>query len=707
MHNFKEESMSFSNNSVDQLTREEAAIELERLAKAIAHHDYLYFQLAAPELSDADYDQLVVRNRAIESRFPDLRRIDSPSHRIGAPAAEGFKKVRHRTSMLSLENAFTEEDVVDFLNRIRRFLQLPDDQPLDMVAEPKIDGLSASLHYQDGRFILGATRGDGSEGEDITANLRTVIDIPLVLQSTEGPVPESLEIRGELYMRRDDFLRLNEERIAAGDPEFANPRNAAAGSVRQLDPKITRQRPLRFFAYACEALSGSTARTQSQILETLQGWGFSVSSLHQLCAREADLMAFYHNLEGIRADLDYDIDGVVYKVNRLDWQNRLGSIGRTPRHSIAHKFAAEKAETVIEDIVIQVGRTGVLTPVAVLRPVTVGGVVVQRATLHNEDEIGRKDVRIGDHVEIQRAGDVIPQVLYSIPEKRPADSKPYIFPTTCPVCCAQAIRLEGEVARRCTDGLVCPAQAVERLKHFVSRNAFDIEGLGDKHIEGFYQSGLIRTPADIFTLEAQDRQSLTPLRNKEGWGGQSAANLFQAINERRTIALDRFIYALGIPQIGAVTAKLLARQYQSVTRLRHYMIQAQDQTSDAWAELLALEGIGIRMATDLVGFFALPHNSDIVDALATHLTIPDFLVETAISSPLTGKTIVFTGSLVSLSRAEAKAKAERFGAKVTGAVTNKTDYVVEGADAGSKAKAARGLGVAILTEDEFMQMVGG
>jgi len=699
--------MPFSNCPVDQLTREEAVIELERLAKVIAHHNYLYFQLAAPEISDAKYDQLVMRNRLIESQFPDLRRIDSPSQRIGAPAAEGFKKVRHRTPMLSLENAFTEEDVGDFLNRIRRFLQLPEEQPLEMVAEPKIDGLSASLHYQDGQFILGATRGDGSEGEDITANLRTVVDIPFVLQGAEGSIPKSLEIRGEVYMRRNEFLRLNEERIAAGDPEFANPRNAAAGSVRQLDPKITAKRPLRFFAYAYEALSGSTAKTQAEILETLGRWGFSVSSLHKVCAHQADLMAFYHNLESIRADLDYDIDGVVYKINRLDWQKRLGAIGRTPRHAIAHKFAAEKAETVIEDILVQVGRTGVLTPVAVLRPVTVGGVVVQRATLHNEDEIARKGIRIGDHVEIQRAGDVIPQVLRSIPEKRPADSKPYPFPVTCPVCGSQAIRLEGEVARRCTDGLVCPAQAVERLKHFVSRHAFDIEGLGEKHIEGFYQNGLIHTPADIFALEARDRQSLTPLRNKEGWGAQSVANLFQAINDRRATTLDRLIYALGIPQVGAITAKLLARHYHSLEHFRDCMIQAQDQTSDTWAGLLALEGIGVRMATDLVGFFALRHNIEIMDALMSHLTVPNFVVEAALSSPLTGKSIVFTGSLTSLSRAEAKAKAERFGAKVASTVTHKTDYVVEGADAGSKAKAARTLGITILTENEFMGMVEG
>jgi len=696
--------MSQPPQPINQLTREEAAEELARLAKEIAHHDYLYHQLDAPKISDAAYDALVARNRAIEVRFPDLQRDDSPSHRIGGGTSPGFKKVKHHTPMLSLDNAFTPDDVTDFLNRIRRFLQLPTDQPIEMVAEPKIDGLSASLHYQDGCFILGATRGDGREGEDITANLRAVKGIPLILQG-ENP-PQNLEIRGEVYMRRDDFLKLNEARITAGEPEFANPRNAAAGSVRQLDPKITAKRPLHFFAYAYETLSGVKDKTQRELLESLKMWGFSVTTLRQVCQNEEDLMAFYHKLEAMRADLDFDIDGVVYKVNNLDWQNRLGTVGRTPRHSIAHKFAAEKAETTLEDIIIQVGRTGVLTPVAILKPVTVGGVVVQRATLHNEDELARKDVRIGDHVEIQRAGDVIPQVVRVILEKRQSSSEPYIFPKNCPVCGSEAVRLEGEVARRCTDGLVCPAQAVEHLKHFVSRNAFDIEGLGEKHIEGFYQEGLIRSPADVFTLEARDRQSLTPLRNKEGWGEQSARNLFQAIEQRRTISLDRFIYGLGIPQVGIVTAKLLARHYRTLANLCTQMVEAHDRNSEAWADLLALEGIGTNMASDLVNFFNQSHNQTIVDNLSTFLTIPEFIVEATISSPLTGKTIVFTGTLSNLSRAEAKVRAERLGAKVTGSVTNKTDYVVVGEDAGSKAKAAKELGIHILSEDEFVALMG-
>lgn len=695
--------MSGQNTSLDKLTREEAARELEKLAKIISHHDHLYHQLATPEVSDAEYDALIARNRAIEARFPDLRRIDSPSNRVGAEPAPGFKKVKHHTPMLSLDNAFTAEDVTDFLNRIRRFLQLTPNQPIEMMAEPKIDGLSASLHYENGQFILGATRGNGTEGEDITANLRTVKGIPLILQDDHAP--KYLEVRGEVYMARADFLALNESRLLEGEQEFANPRNAAAGSVRQLDPKITAKRPLHFFAYAYEAPSQTKDRSQAELLDSLKRWGFSVTTARKICHNESDLMAFYHHLETIRADLDFDIDGVVYKVNNLDWQHRLGSVGRTPRHSIAHKFAAEKAETIIEDILIQVGRTGVLTPVAVLKPVTVGGVVVQRATLHNEDEIARKDIRIGDHVLIQRAGDVIPQVLRVISEKRLPSSTPFVFPTVCPICGSQAIRKEGEVARKCTDGLICPAQAVERLKHFVSRQAFDIEGLGGKHIETFYQEGLIQTPADIFTLEARDSTSLKPLRNKEGWGELSARNLFNAINERRTISLDRFIYSLGIPQVGSVTAKLLARHYRSLRNLHQQLIEAKDPTSEAWGDLLALEGIGESMAKDLVGFFQQPHNNLIIDALSTQLSIPDFVIEATVSSELTGKIIVFTGTLSTLSRAEAKARAERMGAKVTGSVTNKTDYVIVGEDAGSKAKVAQELGVKVLSETEFMALI--
>lgn len=689
---------------VSTLTRPQATKELKRLAKEISYHDDLYFQKAAPEISDADYDRLVIRNREIEQRFPDLRRLDSPTTRIGAPPAQGFKKVKHRQPMLSLENAFFMEDVQDFLGRIRRFLQLSGDQPIEMVAEPKIDGLSASLHYQNGTFILGATRGDGSEGEDVTANLRTIADIPMTLKGAD--VPTSLEIRGEVYFGRSDFDKLNEERLAAGDQPFANPRNAAAGSLRQLDSAVTAKRPLRFFAYTYETLSTSQDQTHWQILETLKQWGLSVSPEIKVCADIECLNKFYAELSSKRPDLDYDIDGVVYKINDLNWQRRLGSIGRTPRHSIAHKFAAEKAETIIEDILIQVGRTGVLTPVAVLKPVTVGGVVVSRATLHNEDEIARKDTRIGDYVEIQRAGDVIPQVVRVILEKRSDHSKSYVFPEICPACGSLAFREEGEVARRCTDGLVCPAQAMERLKHFVSRGAFDIEGLGGKYIESFYQEELIQTPADIFTLERRDKESLTPLRNCEGWGSLSAQNLFEAINNRRNISLDRFIYALGIPQIGQVTSRLLARHYGSLVNLQSQILVAQEVEGEAWNDLLSLEGIGLNMAKDVVQFFAVPHNLEILKNLLIEIQILDYQPIELTESEISGKTLVFTGSLTSMSRAEAKAQAERLGAKVTSAVTAKTDLVIAGEDSGSKAKTAAALGVKIIAEKDWLSLLG-
>jgi DNA ligase (NAD+) len=697
--------METKNIPVEYLTRDQAKAELDRLSKIISYHDYLYFQKAEPEISDADYDSLVQRNRDIEKKFPDLRRIDSPTNRIGAPPAPGFKKVKHRQPMLSLENAFTPEDLEDFMTRIRRFLQLPSTQEIEMVAEPKIDGLSASLHYQNGQFVLGATRGDGSEGEDVTVNLRTVRDIPLRLEGEN--IPENVEVRGEVYIRRSDFLILNQEREAEGEPLFANPRNAAAGSLRQLDSSITAKRPLRFFAYSFEALSGISVKTHDEILQKLNQWGFVVNPEHRVCKNEKDLLTFYQELSEKRVDLDYDIDGVVYKVNNLAWQKRLGSIGRTPRHSLAHKFAAEQVETIVEDIIIQVGRTGVLTPVAALKPVTVGGVVVSRATLHNEDEIKRKDIRIGDHVIVQRAGDVIPQVVEVIKAKRPITSTPYVFPDTCPVCGSHAIRLEGEVARRCTDSLVCPAQAVEKLKHFVSRDAFDIDGLGDRHIETFYQAGLIKNPVDIFTLEKRDAHSLTPLRNREGWGSQSVKNLFEAIQKRRHITFDRFIFALGVPQIGVVTARLLARHYGTPDVLMNQLTLAQNHHSEAWQDLLSLEGIGENMAEDLVQFFAQPHTIDIIKNLLTEVTVEPYKIAETQQSPISGKTVVFTGTLQTMSRAEAKATAERLGAKVTGSVTSKTDYVVIGEDAGSKAKTAKELGINILSEEDWQQLLQG
>jgi DNA ligase (NAD+) len=694
--------MSETTIPVDELTRDQAEQELERLARLIAYHDELYFQKDTPEISDADYDALVIRNRQIEARFPDLRRPDSPSRRVGAAPAKGFKKVKHRTPMLSLENAFTREDVQDFFDRARRFLNLNPTTPIEVMGEPKIDGLSAALHYQSGKLRLAATRGDGSEGEEVTENVKTIPDVPLILT---GDFPESLEVRGEVYMCRQDFIQLNQQRVAQGETEFANPRNAAAGSLRQLDPKVTANRPLRFFAYAFEALSGGQVETQADIIAQLRSWGFSVSPEVKLCPTLNDIFQYYQIMQEKRADIPYDIDGVVYKINNIYWQKRLGSVGRTPRHSLAHKFAAEQAESVIEDIVIQVGRTGVLTPVAYLKPVTVGGVVVSRATLHNADEIARKDIRIHDHVIIQRAGDVIPQVVAVVQGKRQPDTTAFVFPSRCPACGSDVVQVPGEVARRCSEGLTCPAQAVERLNHFVSRHAFDIEGLGWRHIESFYQDKLIVSPVDIFTLQTRDQQSLTPLRCREGWGVQSAQNLFEAIDKRRHIALNRFIYALGIPQIGEVTAKLLARHYKSYQQFKAHMVAAAEGDQEAIEDLLHLEGIGISMATDLMNFFKQPHNLEILSGLEEHLTIEDYVIDQTAHSAILGKTIVFTGTLEKMSRAEAKAVAERLGAKVAGSVSKKTDFVVVGSDAGSKAKAASSLGVEVLTEEQWLQLI--
>lgn len=704
MDNSHNNPMDRGQKPVDALTRSEAKQELEVLASQIAHHDHLYFQMDAPEVSDADYDALVLRNRHIEARFPDLRREDSPTRRIGAPLSRGFRKVKHRQQMLSLENAFTADDVRDFFERVRRFLNLESSAPLPVVAEPKIDGLSASLHYQRGQLKLAATRGDGNEGEDITQNVLVIPNVPSHLRGDD--FPENLEVRGEVYMCRDDFMKLNEERLAQGEPEFANPRNAAAGSLRQLDPSVTAARPLKFFAYHYDALSGTPIHYHLELLENLKKWGFSVNSEIRMCSTLEEILSFYDGIAAKRADLAYDIDGVVYKINDLALQKRLGSIGRTPRHSIAHKFEAEKAETIVEDIVIQVGRTGVLTPVAHLKPVTVGGVVVSRATLHNADEIARKDIRIGDHVIIQRAGDVIPQVLCSVANKRSPEITPYVFPTHCPACQSDIDIIPGEVARRCADGLICPAQAMERIKHFVSRDAYDIEGFGSKHVEAFYQEGLIQSPLDIFSLEERDRTSMTPLRCREGWGSQSAQNLFEAIRAKRVITFDRFIYALGIPQIGAVTAKLLAKHYVTVDQWVHQMALAKDFKGEAYEDLVSLDGIGINMAGDLISFFHQAHNQQIVHGLQEILTIPPYVVERAVNSPLTDKTIVFTGTLERMSRSEAKAIAERMGAKVAGSVSKKTHYVVVGADAGSKAKAARELGVTVLSEAEWLSMAG-
>ncbi|WPZ36148.1 NAD-dependent DNA ligase LigA [Thalassobaculum sp. OXR-137] len=686
--------------AVEDLTEAEAKAELARLSDAIAEADRLYHQEDAPDLTDAEYDALRRRNQAIEERFPDLKREDSPSERVAPGPAEGFAKVRHSRPMLSLANAFDEEDVREFERRVRRFLSLGEEETVALMAEPKIDGLSASLRYEKGKLVQGATRGDGTEGENITRNLETVDDIPKTLPKG---VPDVLEVRGEVYMTKDDFVALNERQAEAGSKIFANPRNAAAGSLRQLDPEITRSRPLRFFAYSWGEISEDFAGTHHEFLEKLEAWGFTTNPLSELCETADAALAVYARIGEGRHDLPYDIDGVVYKVDRLDWQQRLGMVSRAPRWAIAHKFKAEQAETVLREIDIQVGRTGALTPVARLEPVKVGGVTVTNATLHNEDEIRRKDIRVGDTVVIQRAGDVIPQVVRVVTEKRPKDSQEYVFPDHCPRCGSEAPRPEGEAVRRCTGGLICPAQAVERLKHFVSRDAFDIEGLGAKQIQAYYEDGLIDSPGSIFRLKDHRRK----LIGREGTRIASTDKLLAAIEERRTISLDRFVYALGIRQVGQATARLLATHYGTLDALRQAMAAAADPESEAYADLINIDQIGSAVAQDLTDFFSEDHNGQVLDDLDKELTIEAFKAPTAADSPIAGKTVVFTGTLQTVGRSEAKAKAESLGAKVAGSVSKKTDYVVVGADAGSKAAKAEALGVATLSEDEWLALIGG
>ncbi len=698
--------MSLAEKSLETLTETEAAAELERLAGEIARHDKLYHEQDAPEISDGDYDLLRRRNNAIEAHFPELIRADSPSRKVGAAPSSGFAKVRHSKPMLSLDNAFDEGDVYSFFASVRNFFRRPedlarvDDKTIEVMAEPKIDGLSASLRYENGVLMLGATRGDGVVGEDITANLKTLGTIPKKLSGKGWPAV--IEIRGEVYLERDGFFALNAQREKDGEPVFANPRNAAAGSLRQLDVSITARRPLRFFAYAWGEASEPFAKTHSETLAHFKEWGFSTNDRSKLCHGIDELLAFYAEIGAVRAELPYDIDGVVYKVNDLGLQERMGFASRAPRWALAHKFPAQQAQTVLTDIIIQVGRQGSLTPVAVLEPITVGGVVVQRATLHNEDEIQRKDVRPGDTVVIQRAGDVIPQVVSVIKERRPTDSAPYVFPDHCPVCGSLAVREEGQVARRCTGGLICDAQAVERLKHFVSRDAFDIEGLGAKHIAAFWEEKLIQKPGDIFRLQASQ------LDGREGWGPLSASNLIRAIEARRVISLDRFIYSLGITQVGQATAKLLARYYRSFGNWVAEMEQAADPESEAWRALNDIHGIGESMAADLVAFFREPHNRDLVEDLRGVLKeITDYeRVAVQAGSPIAGKSVVFTGTLTAMSRSEAKARAEALGANVAGSVSGKTDYLIVGEDAGSKAEKARALGVKTLTEQEWLDLIG-
>ncbi len=697
----------------EELSEKDAEAELARLAGEIAHHDRLYYQSDAPEISDADYDALRRRNDAIEARFPGLVRGDSPARRVGAAPSDGFGKVRHRVPMLSLGNAFADEDVTEFVVRVRRFLSLKADDPLSFTAEPKIDGLSISIRYEAGELVEAATRGDGAEGENVTANVRTIREIPKILHGRK--LPDIVEVRGEIYLGHADFAELNAAQAESGGKVFANPRNAAAGSLRQLDSTITASRPLRFFAYAWGEMSDMPADTQTGMVEAFAHWGLPVNPEMTLCDTAEEMLAFYQRIGLRRSKLGYDIDGVVYKVDRLDLQARLGFVSRSPRWAVAHKFPAEQATTVLRAIDIQVGRTGSLTPVARLEPVTVGGVVVTNATLHNEDEIARKDIRIGDTVVVQRAGDVIPQVVRIIEEKRPKGAKPYEFPHVCPVCGSHAVREAdsdpdtGGVVRRCTGGLICPAQAKERLKHFVSRLAFDIEGLGEEKIELFFEEGLIRTPGDIFTLEARNARSDAPLQKRKGMGEKSVEKLFRAIDARRTIGLDRFLFALGIRHVGETTAKDLAKAYRSYEVFRAAVDAAveEDGRGEAYAEIDNIEGIGETVVDALVDFFSEPHNIEAVGELLQHVTVTPFERPADVVSPVTGKTVVFTGTLERMGRSEAKAQAERLGAKVAGSVSKKTDYVIAGADAGSKLTNAQVLGVTVLTEDEWLALIKG
>ncbi|MBC8239069.1 MAG: NAD-dependent DNA ligase LigA, partial [Alphaproteobacteria bacterium] len=649
---------------VSALSPEQAKAELARLAFEIAFHNKAYYQNDKPEISDAEYDQLRQRNSAVEAGFPDLKRADSPSDKIGAPVTDGFAKVRHSRPMLSLGNAFDAADVTDFLAGIVRFLKLPEGAPIAIVAEPKIDGLSAALRYENGIFVQGATRGDGEDDEDITVNWRTSAVIPQNIAAA----PEILEVRGEVFMSHAAFAELNRQQLAAGRPAYANPRNAAAGSLRQLDAAITASRRLSFRAYAWGQISALPSTTHAGVLAAMNDWGFQVQA-HEICVSAAEMIAYHARMEAARSALPYDIDGIVYKVDRLDWQDRLGAASRSPRWAIAHKFAAEQAQTLVEGIDIQVGRTGKLTPVARLRPVTVGGVVVSNATLHNEDYIKEKDIRAGAAVWVRRAGDVTPQVLRVVAP----GPIPFEFPISCPACGALAVRDEGEVDWRCGGGLTCEAQSVERLRHFVSRNAFDIEGLGEKQISAFHDAGVVEAPADIFRLrERIEDKSRQPLREWEGWGETSADNLFAAIEERRVIALDRLIFALGIRHVGQGNARLLARRYETLENFQAAM------SPEANEELLAIDGIGETVAKALLDFFTEEHNRAVWDALVKELNVQD-MARADTASELAGQTLVFTGTLEQTSRAEAKARAEALGAKVSGSVSAKTDMVIAGA----------------------------
>jgi DNA ligase (NAD+) len=702
--------------SVTDLTEAQAKAELKRLAAEIAAHDKRYYQQDAPTITDAEYDALRQRNAAIEARFPELIRPDSPSQRVGAAPTGKFKKVRHAVPMLSLDNAFSDEDVIDFVARIRRFLRLGNDEKIAFSAEPKIDGLSMSLCYEDGELVTAATRGDGAEGEDVTANIRTLEDVPKRLKGRH--VPKVCEVRGEVYMTKHAFLALNERQKAAGGQIFANPRNSAAGSLRQKDPAITASRPLGFFAYSWGEMSKMPAKTQSGMIKWFESCGFKTNPLARLCRSTEELMAFHHKIEESRAELDYDIDGVVYKVDRIDWQERLGFVSRVPRWGIAHKFPAERAITVLKGIEIQVGRTGAFTPVGKLEPVSVGGVIVQNVTLHNEDYIrgiggggeqlrGGRDLRIGDTVVVQRAGDVIPQIVDVVADK-PRGKEKYQFPTRCPCPLKTKVMREEtatgeEGARaRCTGEFACPYQKIQHLMLFVSRRAFDIEGLGEKQIELFFEKEWVKEPADIFALEKKHRSDLL---EQEGFGETSVRNLFNAIEARRKIALDRFIYALGIHHVGETTALALARGYGSWKAFHDAVLKIAKDDAEAAAEMDALDQIGDTVIEAVKAYFGESHNRGIVERLTKQVTILD-AEKPKTNTAVAGKTVVFTGALEKLTREEAKAQAERLGAKTAGSVSRKTDYVVAGPGAGSKLADAKKLGVTVLTEDEWLKLIG-
>lgn len=707
---------------IENFSEAEAKAELDRLHAALSTADIAYHQKDRPEISDADYDAMKIRYLAIEMAFPELKRSDSLGEVVGAAPAEGFDKVRHDVPMLSLGNAFHDEDVEEFVTRAHKFFERDKNLEIAFTAEPKIDGLSASLRYEKGVFVRGATRGDGQVGEDITENLKTIADIPHKLKGCGWP--DVIEVRGEVYMTHDEFQKLNARAEAEGKQTYVNPRNTAAGSLRQLDASITASRNLKFFAYAWGAKSADWAKTQYEAVQAFADWGFVINPLMMRTSSVAEMLAHYREIEVQRATLGYDIDGVVYKVDRLDLQQRWGFVARAPRWAIAHKFPAERATTILEGIDIQVGRTGALTPVARLKPVTVGGVVVENATLHNEDYIkgigsngqtirDGKDLRVGDTVTLQRAGDVIPQIVDVDLDKRSADAVPFEFPKVCPACGSEAVREVNEktgkvdAVRRCTGELVCPAQAVEQLKHFVGRNALDIDGLGDKQVTAFFEDGRIMHAADIFTLEKRDAQSLKRLKDQEGWGSTSVKKLFAAIDARRAPELDRFIFALGIRHVGETTAALFARTYGTFEAFRNAAIAAAAHEGDAYESFLATDGIGETMAKSVIAFFGNARNLQALAALTDEVTPQEYVVASADDSPVAGKTVVFTGSLEKMSRSEAKAMAERLGAKVAGSVSAKTDIVVAGPGAGSKLKKAEELGLTVMDEDGWLELVSG